>query len=199
MQGCLSWQRDAIVLEYRQLKPDLLYEFGGSKVRRVAEGYRMDFFSNPCRKVVQVKFTAAFVDLKAIFLGPRKHRLESRFEKTDRSGNGKRGTHHRSDFKSFDFKGLRNFFIGIFRRCQPLYIIRSDQDDNMQIEEDEIEDLIQRIQKINGVEVREDRFKAAIMDSGGSLSAVMDIIKNLMADDVSDADEIFIIKETPDS
>jgi cell division protein FtsB len=77
-------------------------------------------------------------------------------------------------------------------------VIRSDQDDNMQIEEDEIEDLIQRIQKINGVEVREDRFKAAIMDSGGSLSAVMDIIKNLMADDVSDADEIFIIKESPD-
>jgi hypothetical protein len=69
----------------------------------------------------------------------------------------------------------------------------------MQIEEDEIEDLIQRIQKINGVEVREDRFKAAIMDSGGSLSAVMDIIKNLMADDVSDAEEIFIIKETSDS
>ncbi|KAL3775902.1 hypothetical protein HJC23_000332 [Cyclotella cryptica] len=74
-------------------------------------------------------------------------------------------------------------------------VIRSDQDDNMQIEEDELDDLIQRIQKINGVEVRADRFKAAIMDSGGSLSSVMDIIKNLMADDIPAQDEIFIIKE----
>jgi hypothetical protein len=74
-------------------------------------------------------------------------------------------------------------------------VIRSDQDDNMQIEEDEIDDLISRIKKINGVEVREDRFKDAIMSSGGSLSSVMDIIKNLMADDISGEDEIFIIKE----
>lgn len=74
-------------------------------------------------------------------------------------------------------------------------VIRSDQDDNMQIEEDEIDDLISRIKKINGVEVREDRFKDAIMSSGGSLSSVMDIIKNLMADDTSGENQIFIIKE----
>jgi len=74
-------------------------------------------------------------------------------------------------------------------------VIRSDQDGNMQIEEDEIEDLISQITKINGVEVREDRFRNAIMSSGGSLSSVMDIIKNLMADDVSEAEEIFIIKD----
>merc|ERR1712176_291706 len=73
-------------------------------------------------------------------------------------------------------------------------VIRSDQDDNMQIEEDEIDDLINRIKKINGVEVREDRFKEAIRSSKGSLSAVMDIIKNLMAEDISGDDEIFIVK-----
>eukprot|EP01083_Nonionella_stella_P044868 120707_1 len=72
-------------------------------------------------------------------------------------------------------------------------VIRSDQDDNMTIEEDEIDDLISRIRKINGVEVREDRFKDRIISSGGSLSSVMDIIKNLM-DDVSKEDEIFIIR-----
>ena len=74
-------------------------------------------------------------------------------------------------------------------------VIRSDQDDNMTIEEDEIDDLINRIKKINGVEVREEKFKDRIISSGGSLSSVMDIIKNLMADDVSKEDEIFIIKE----
>jgi len=73
-------------------------------------------------------------------------------------------------------------------------VIRSDQDDNMQIEEDEIDDLINRIQKINGVEVREDMFKEAIRSSKGSLSAVMDIIKNLMAEDNSGEDQIFIVK-----
>jgi hypothetical protein len=76
-------------------------------------------------------------------------------------------------------------------------VIRSDEDDNMTIEEDEIDDLVERIQKINGVEVVYDRFKAAIMESGGSLSSVMDIIKNLMADDGGGdgADEIFIIRD----
>jgi len=73
-------------------------------------------------------------------------------------------------------------------------VIRSDQDDNMQIEEEEIDDLINRIRKINGVEVREDRFRHAITQSGGSLQAVMDIIKNLLADNVSEDEEIFIIK-----
>merc|ERR1711862_1047356 len=71
-------------------------------------------------------------------------------------------------------------------------VIRSDQDDNMQIEEDEIDDLINRIKKINGVEVREERFKEAIRRSKGSLSA-MDIIKNLMAED-SGEDEVFTLR-----
>lgn len=73
-------------------------------------------------------------------------------------------------------------------------VIRSDQDDNMTIEEHEIAPLIDRIIKINGVEVKADRLREKIMSSGGSLSSVMDIIKNLMADD-SGADDIFVIKD----
>mmetsp|Transcript_1807 Transcript_1807/g.4178 ORF Transcript_1807/g.4178 Transcript_1807/m.4178 type:complete len:245 (-) Transcript_1807:24-758(-) len=73
-------------------------------------------------------------------------------------------------------------------------VIRSDQDDNMTIEEDEIAPLLNRIKKINGVEVMEDRFRNMIISSGGSLSAVMDIIKNLMADDIPGGEEIFKIK-----
>lgn len=74
-------------------------------------------------------------------------------------------------------------------------VIRSDQDENMQIEDHEIDPLINRITKINGVEVMKERFRDRIMSTGGSLSSVMDIIKNLMADDVSGEDEIFIIKD----
>ena len=75
-------------------------------------------------------------------------------------------------------------------------VIRSDRDDNMQIELDEIDPLITRIKKINGVEVREDKFREMITASGGSLSNVMDIIKNLMAEDqVGEESSIFIIKD----
>jgi hypothetical protein len=56
-------------------------------------------------------------------------------------------------------------------------VIRSDQDDNMQIEEDEIDDLINRIKKINGVEIMEDRFKQKIIAAEGKMTVVMDIIK----------------------
>ncbi|KAL3807727.1 hypothetical protein ACHAXA_005328 [Cyclostephanos tholiformis] len=73
-------------------------------------------------------------------------------------------------------------------------VIRSDQDDSMQIEMDEVDDLISRIKKINGVEVSEERFKRAIRTSGGSLSSVMDIIKNLMAEDASEEEQIFTMK-----
>ncbi len=72
-------------------------------------------------------------------------------------------------------------------------VIRSDLDDSMQIEIDEVDDLIARIKKINGVEVSEERFKRAIKSSGGSLSSVMDIIKNLMAEDTADEDKIFTV------
>ncbi|KAL7442964.1 hypothetical protein ACHAXH_008452 [Discostella pseudostelligera] len=73
-------------------------------------------------------------------------------------------------------------------------IIRADQDNNMQIDEDEIVNLLSKIKKINGVDVREDRFRAAVKASGGSLSSVMDIIRNLLSDEISEANEIFIIK-----
>lgn len=74
-------------------------------------------------------------------------------------------------------------------------VIRSDKDENMTIEEHEIGDLINRITGINGVEVNEERFRDAITSSGGSLQCVMDIIRNLMDDNVTEGEEIFIIKD----
>ena len=73
-------------------------------------------------------------------------------------------------------------------------VIRSDQDDSMQIHPDEVGDLIARIKAINGVEVNEEKFKSMVKQSGGSLSSVMDIIKNLMTDDAPEEDQIFTVK-----
>ncbi|KAL7554047.1 hypothetical protein ACHAWF_017432 [Thalassiosira exigua] len=64
-------------------------------------------------------------------------------------------------------------------------VFRSDQDGNNYIEGDEIDDLISRIQKISGADVKEDRFKDMIVSHGGAVSSVMDIIKILMANNVS--------------
>lgn len=74
-------------------------------------------------------------------------------------------------------------------------VIRSDRDADMDIEGDEIEDLMKRIEGINGVEIHKDRFRDAISSAGGSLQSVMDIIKNLMSDESSVENEIFTIKE----
>ena len=65
-------------------------------------------------------------------------------------------------------------------------VIRSDHDDNMKIEDDEIDDLIRRIRNINGVEVNEEEFRKLVAKSGGSLTKVMDIIRNMMAYDDDD-------------
>jgi len=74
-------------------------------------------------------------------------------------------------------------------------VIRSDRDEDLTIEDDEVGDLINRIKGINGVEINEKLFREAITSSGGSLQCVMDIIRNLMDDNVSEGDEIFVIKE----
>jgi len=74
-------------------------------------------------------------------------------------------------------------------------VIRSDNDDNMTIEEHEIGGLLNSIRGINGVDVNETLFREAITRCGGSLQCVMDIIRNLMDDDVPRESEIFIIKD----
>lgn len=74
-------------------------------------------------------------------------------------------------------------------------VIRADADESMTIEEGEIGGLIGRIRGINGVDVNEDRFRDAIARAGGSMQAVMDIIRSLMSDTPTAGDDIFVIKD----
>ena len=71
-------------------------------------------------------------------------------------------------------------------------VIRSDKDGDSMIDEREIESLIKRIEKTQGVLVRKDRFIHVIQEGGGSLQCIMDIIKNLMNDRLSEDNDIFI-------
>jgi len=79
-------------------------------------------------------------------------------------------------------------------------VIHHDRDHDMLVEESEIGNLIRRIKMINGVDVVEEEFRELVMKAGGSLSAIMDIIKNSMLDKDDDADElrssVFILKDS---
>lgn len=74
-------------------------------------------------------------------------------------------------------------------------IIRSDTDGDFMIDDEETEELVRRMQSINGVTLNEQRFRDAIKNAGGSLRAVMDVVKNLLSDNVSKEDSIFVIDE----
>lgn len=73
-------------------------------------------------------------------------------------------------------------------------VISSDADGNNSIEEDEIGPLVERILKINGVEVMESKFRDMVISSGGSLSSVIDIIRNLTTGDGEGHDAVFKLK-----
>lgn len=69
-------------------------------------------------------------------------------------------------------------------------LAKSDTDGDFTIDPEEIETLVRRMKSIPGVTVNEGRFRAAI--SGKSITAVMDIIRNLFADDVPESERIFL-------
>lgn len=74
-------------------------------------------------------------------------------------------------------------------------VIRSDGDGSMTIEEDEIDGLIKRIRDINGVLIDDKLFRRAVLENGGSLQAVMDVVKDLIAGNNDTESEIIKIAD----
>merc|ERR1711915_134748 len=74
-------------------------------------------------------------------------------------------------------------------------VIRSDGDGSMTIEEDEIDGLIKRIRDINGVLIDDNLFRKAVLENGGSLQAVMDVVKDLIAGNNDSESEIIKIAD----
>jgi len=72
-------------------------------------------------------------------------------------------------------------------------IMSSDADKDMVVDHEEVEVLITRIQNIGGVEVHDDRFRAAF--AGRSVSSLMTVIQNLLRDDIPPEERIFEIKD----
>ena len=59
-------------------------------------------------------------------------------------------------------------------------IIRSDTDGSFILDEDEINDLIDKFNRNSLVEFNEELFRHYITNSGGSIQSIMDIIRNLI-------------------
>ena len=74
-------------------------------------------------------------------------------------------------------------------------VIRSDKDGDHVVAIEDIDALIKNIEKTQGVVVQKDRFRNMIMDEGGSLHGIMDIIKNLMNDEGNGGNALFIFDE----
>lgn len=75
-------------------------------------------------------------------------------------------------------------------------VIRSDKDGSMTVGEHEIDELMVKLEEIDGVTVNEEPFKKVVLESGGSLQSIMNLIKSLMNDTEFDGDEIFFINYT---
>jgi len=69
-------------------------------------------------------------------------------------------------------------------------IYRADLDGDGTIDEPEIENLLAQIKGVNGVNVEEGKFRAAIAGSGGSMSAVIDLVKGVLAETEGDESTI---------
>jgi len=61
-------------------------------------------------------------------------------------------------------------------------LVRSDMDGDGSIDASEVENLIKRIQNVNGLNLNVENFRTAIVKSGGSLKSIMDIVKDMLTD-----------------
>jgi len=66
-----------------------------------------------------------------------------------------------------------------------------DKDGDMNLSDDEIALLIAKIQSIGGVAVDEEKFKAKIIENGRSMTAVMEVLRNLLDDQLDQDQNIF--------
>jgi len=75
-------------------------------------------------------------------------------------------------------------------------VIRSDKDGSMTVGEHEIDELMVKLEEIDGVTVNEEPFKKLVLESGGSIQSIMSVIKSMMNDTEFDGDEIFFVNCT---
>lgn len=72
-------------------------------------------------------------------------------------------------------------------------ILAVDADGDDILSDDEIDALIQSMEKLNGVDFRDEVVRNAIIDKGRSIDAIMDLVTNTLKEDVSEREKYFHI------
>ncbi|CAJ1936684.1 unnamed protein product [Cylindrotheca closterium] len=72
-------------------------------------------------------------------------------------------------------------------------LYRGDEDADDLIDAGEVDKVMAGIEKISGVDVREDKLREAL--TGKSIDSVIEIVKNLTDDNITDDERIFLVKE----
>mmetsp|Transcript_25688 Transcript_25688/g.37875 ORF Transcript_25688/g.37875 Transcript_25688/m.37875 type:complete len:267 (+) Transcript_25688:110-910(+) len=99
-----------------------------------------------------------------------------------------------NELKSIQSKMKRNVQAEIIQNVLTI-VLSSDIDSDNIIDPEEVNGLIVRIKFMEGFELNEVNFRKKLDKKGGcSLTAVFNIIKNLMDDKVPNEDNIFVIK-----
>jgi len=74
-------------------------------------------------------------------------------------------------------------------------VFESDIDGDNKMSDAELDEFMARMENIGGVQVKEELFRKKIIDSGRSLNAVMDVIRNLLDEEVPPEERIFDVDD----
>mmetsp|Transcript_1028 Transcript_1028/g.2007 ORF Transcript_1028/g.2007 Transcript_1028/m.2007 type:complete len:254 (+) Transcript_1028:365-1126(+) len=72
-------------------------------------------------------------------------------------------------------------------------LYRGDEDADDKIDPEEVDKVMAGIEKISGVDVREDKLREMI--TGKSIDSVIEVVKNLTDDTITDEERIFLVAE----
>jgi hypothetical protein len=75
-------------------------------------------------------------------------------------------------------------------------VFASDTNNDQIVDDHEVDLLIERLQKIGGIEIDDNKFRKEF--SGGSFASLVNVVSNLMKEDISPEDRIFHFDKSPD-
>lgn len=72
-------------------------------------------------------------------------------------------------------------------------LLVADKDGNDTLNDNEIQDLIHKMEKLNGVDFNDELVKETILNHGSSIDAIMELTRNLLSQDVEERNKYFRI------
>jgi flagellar motor component MotA len=79
-------------------------------------------------------------------------------------------------------------------------LLSADTEGNMELDDDDIERLIQRLEQMHDVDINDAKVKALIIDNGRSVEAVMELARSAFLSESSKEDAVFqFLADTPAS